>query len=88
MSEAIPLDELLAGIAPAPRVPVAGLTLDSRAVVPGEAFVALRGARSHGLEHADEAASRGARAVLWDPAEGREPLGLAGDVAFVAVRQL
>ena len=84
----MPLDELLEGLAPAPRVPVAGLTLDSRAVVPGEAFVALRGARSHGLEHADEAASRGARAVLWDPAEGREPQGLAGDVAFVAVRQL
>ena len=43
VSARMPLDELLAGIAPAPRVPVAGLTLDSRAVATGDAFVALKG---------------------------------------------
>jgi UDP-N-acetylmuramoyl-L-alanyl-D-glutamate--2,6-diaminopimelate ligase len=82
------LDELLEGIAPAPRVPVAGLTLDSRAVAPGDAFVALRGSRRHGLDHAGEALARGARAILWDPAEGSGPGEGAGDVPFVAVREL
>jgi len=67
------LDELLAGISPAPHVAIAGLTLDSRAVGAGDAFVALQGGRGHGLEHAAEAAARGARAILWDPAEGRSP---------------
>jgi UDP-N-acetylmuramoyl-L-alanyl-D-glutamate--2,6-diaminopimelate ligase len=84
----VALDELLAGIAPAPRLDVAGLALDSRAVGPGDAFVALRGSRSHGLEHADEAAARGARAVLWDPAEGHSPPADPAGVAFVAVREL
>ena len=82
------LDELLEGIAPAPKLPVAGLTLDSRAVGAGDAFVALRGARGHGLEHADEAAARGARAVLWDPNEGREPGSAASAVPCVAVTSL
>ena len=67
MSDGMRLDELLAGIAAAPPVAVAGLTLDSRAVAKGDAFVALQGGRGHGLEHASEAASRGARAILWDP---------------------
>jgi UDP-N-acetylmuramoyl-L-alanyl-D-glutamate--2,6-diaminopimelate ligase len=82
------LDELLEGIAPAPKLPVAGLSLDSRAVTTGDAFVALRGARGHGLEHAGEAAARGARAVLWDPDEGREPGSAASAVPCVAVTSL
>jgi len=82
------LDELLEGIAPAPQLPVAGLTLDSRAVGAGDAFVALRGARGHGLEHADEAAARGARAVLWDPDEGREPGSASAALPCVAVTSL
>ena len=88
MSAGIALDELLAGIAPAPRVPVAGLTLDSRAVATGDAFVALRGGQRHGLEHAGEAASRGAGSILWDPAEGGEPGATVPGVPFVAVRDL
>jgi len=82
------LDELLEGIAPAPKLPVAGLTLDSRAVAAGDAFVAIRGARGHGLEHADEAAERGARVVLWDPDEGREPGSAAAAIPCVAVTSL
>lgn len=88
MSPPVRLDELLEGIAPAPPVPVAGMTLDSRTVAAGDAFVALRGTGRHGLDHADEAARRGARAVLWDPAEGRSPAGEPRDVAYVAVREL
>jgi UDP-N-acetylmuramoyl-L-alanyl-D-glutamate--2,6-diaminopimelate ligase len=82
------LDELLAGIASAPPVDVAGLTLDSRAVAPGDAFVALKGGRDHGLDHAAEAAARGARAVLWDPEEGSPPGAAAAGVPFIAVREL
>ena len=88
MSALVPLDELLAGIATAPRVAVTGLTLDSRAVAAGDAFVALKGSRRHGLDHAGEAAARGARAILWDPAEGHSPGAAVADVPFVAVREL
>jgi UDP-N-acetylmuramoyl-L-alanyl-D-glutamate--2,6-diaminopimelate ligase len=79
------LDELLAGVASAPRLPITGLTLDSRAVAPGNAFVALAGTRAHGLDHADEAIARGAQAVLWDPAERRDAAGAGAGAAFVAV---
>jgi len=82
------LDALLDGIAVAPSLPVAGLTLDSRAVGDGDAFVALKGGSRHGLDHAPQAVARGARAVLWDPAEGKSPEVTARDVAFVAVPQL
>ena len=82
------LDELLAGVAPAPPVEVAGLALDSRTVAPGDAFFALKGGRGHGLEHAGEAAARGARAILWDPAEGEQPAAAATALPLVAVREL
>jgi UDP-N-acetylmuramoyl-L-alanyl-D-glutamate--2,6-diaminopimelate ligase len=84
----MPLDELLAGVAPAPRLAVAGLALDSRAVGAGDAFVALKGGRSHGLAHAREALARGARAILWDPAEGREPAAGEAGVPCIPVRAL
>jgi UDP-N-acetylmuramoyl-L-alanyl-D-glutamate--2,6-diaminopimelate ligase len=58
------LDTLLDGIVDAPRVNVAGLTLDSRRIAPGEAFVAVRGRTAHGLDFLDVALERGARAVL------------------------
>jgi len=88
LSGSVRLDELLSGIAPAPNVAVAGLTLDSRTVSAGDAFVALKGRSRHGLEHAGQAASRGARAILWDPAEGRSPGATSGEIACVAVREL
>jgi UDP-N-acetylmuramoyl-L-alanyl-D-glutamate--2,6-diaminopimelate ligase len=84
----MPLDELLAGVAAAPRLAIAGLALDSRAVGAGDAFVALKGGRGHGLDHAGEALARGARAILWDPAEGREPAAVGADVPCIPVRAL
>jgi UDP-N-acetylmuramoyl-L-alanyl-D-glutamate--2,6-diaminopimelate ligase len=78
-ADAVDLATLLDGVAGVPHVAVADLTLDSRAVRPGSAFVALRGLMTHGLEHAAEATARGATVVLYDPAEGHEapalPLG-------------
>ena len=44
------------------------LVLDSRQVGPGAAFVALPGARTHGLAFAREALARGASIVLYEPA--------------------
>jgi UDP-N-acetylmuramoyl-L-alanyl-D-glutamate--2,6-diaminopimelate ligase len=87
VSAPLALDELLAGVAAAPRLPVAGLTLDSRAVAPGDAFVALAGTRGHGLDHAGEAIARGARVVLWDPEE-RQKAAAGTEVPFVAVQGL
>ena len=81
------LDKLLAGRAAAPPVTVAGLELDSRKIRPGEAFVAVQGLRTHGLDFVAQALERGARAVLFDPAEAAAPALPAGIVA-VAVPAL
>src|SRR5688572_9004462 len=51
----------------APDVEITDLTLDSRAVRPGAAFVALPGTRTHGIGFADQAVKAGARAILWEP---------------------
>ncbi|WP_038053230.1 UDP-N-acetylmuramoyl-L-alanyl-D-glutamate--2,6-diaminopimelate ligase [Thioalkalivibrio sp. ALJ1] len=53
-------------------LPVADLVQNSRRVVPGTVFVALAGTRHHGLEHAADAAARGASIVLWDEAESAD----------------
>ncbi|WP_051451718.1 UDP-N-acetylmuramoyl-L-alanyl-D-glutamate--2,6-diaminopimelate ligase [Actinospica robiniae] len=45
---------------------VRGFTLDSRAVRPGDLYAALPGALAHGAQFADDAAARGAVAVLTD----------------------
>jgi UDP-N-acetylmuramoyl-L-alanyl-D-glutamate--2,6-diaminopimelate ligase len=52
------------------RVEITDLTLDSRAVRPGAAFFALRGAREHGLAYARAALDRGAAVVLYEPDSG------------------
>lgn len=61
------LDQLLEGIAPAPALPISGLTLDSRQVVAGGTFVAVPGHSTHGLAFADEALRRGANSILFEP---------------------
>ncbi|HUO79786.1 MAG TPA: UDP-N-acetylmuramoyl-L-alanyl-D-glutamate--2,6-diaminopimelate ligase [Steroidobacteraceae bacterium] len=76
---------LLAGLVAAPRIAVRDLRLDSRAVAPGDAFVALAGRATHGLDHVAEAVARGAIAVLWDPAEGRPLPPLPPAVTAVSV---
>ena len=68
------LSELLDGHAQVTRdVDVAGMTLDSREVTPGDVFVALQGGRDHGLAYLDQAVTRGCAAVLWEPAPGYSP---------------
>lgn len=67
-----PLTELLQGLTgdALPSLAVTDVTLDSRAVTPGALFLALRGQRAHGLDHARTAVDRGAAAIAWEPAPG------------------
>jgi UDP-N-acetylmuramoyl-L-alanyl-D-glutamate--2,6-diaminopimelate ligase len=66
----VTLAQLLDGFADAGQAGAAlarGLTLDSRQVAPGDAFVALGGSQRHGIEFAQQAVARGAGAVLFEP---------------------
>ena len=83
----ITLQQLLAGMADAPDLPVAGLSDDSRYVEPGDVFVAVQGAGNHGLEFVGDAIKKGASAVIWDADSGDAQLA-QGAVPFVPVEQL
>jgi UDP-N-acetylmuramoyl-L-alanyl-D-glutamate--2,6-diaminopimelate ligase len=87
-SRGIELAWLLEGRVTAPRVAVGALVLDSRQVEPGDAFVAVAGRSSHGLDHLDAAVARGAIAVLWDPMEAACAPTLPPSVTAVAVPDL
>ena len=64
------LNKLLDGYARAPELEVTGVEIDSRRVTAGDAFLAVRGIGSHGLQHVELALQRGASAVVWEPAPG------------------
>jgi UDP-N-acetylmuramoyl-L-alanyl-D-glutamate--2,6-diaminopimelate ligase len=49
-----------------PPVTVDGISIDSKRVRPGDAFIAVAGATTHGLIFAKEAQERGARVVIHD----------------------
>jgi len=57
-------------------VQLTGLTLDSRAVVEGDVFVAMAGTQSHGMLFADQAVRQGAVAILFDAWDGAIPAGI------------
>ena len=48
---------------------ISGVCLDSRDVEPGDLYVAIGGATTHGIHHALDAVRRGAAAVTIDPAD-------------------
>jgi UDP-N-acetylmuramoyl-L-alanyl-D-glutamate--2,6-diaminopimelate ligase len=75
------------GIA-APDLQVTDLTLDSRAVTPGAAFLACQGRTVHGLAHVAVALERGASAVIWETAPGVEAPTLPQRVASIGVANL
>jgi UDP-N-acetylmuramoyl-L-alanyl-D-glutamate--2,6-diaminopimelate ligase len=84
-----PLKALLGGsVEVRPDLEVSDLTLDSRSVRQGAAFLACRGQRQHGLAFARQAASAGARAILWEPAPGVAAPELHDSVVFIAVPEL
>jgi UDP-N-acetylmuramoyl-L-alanyl-D-glutamate--2,6-diaminopimelate ligase len=63
---------------------VSGITHDSRDVLPGDLYVARAGARTHGIDHVEQAVSAGAVAVLTDQASAPRA-ATAGAQAVVVV---
>jgi UDP-N-acetylmuramoyl-L-alanyl-D-glutamate--2,6-diaminopimelate ligase len=66
----MPLAELLHGFADASaagELAVSGLSLDSREIAAGDAFVALRGGKGHGIDFAAKALEQGATVILAEP---------------------
>ena len=61
---------------------LSGVTLDSRAVRPGDLYAALPGSRTHGAAHSDQAVASGAVAILTDP-DGRDRAARTGVPVFV-----
>ena len=88
MTRAMLLSELLPGVAGVPAdLAITGLVQDSRAVMPGDAFVAMLPARqevpsSHGMNFAQQARDAGASAILFEPPL---PAGIAAPADAIAV---
>jgi UDP-N-acetylmuramoyl-L-alanyl-D-glutamate--2,6-diaminopimelate ligase len=61
---------------------LSGVTLDSRAVRPGDLYAALPGTRTHGAVFSDQAVAAGAVAILTDP-DGRDRAARTGVPVFV-----
>ena len=84
-----PLADLTSGLVAVPGdVLVNDLTLDSRAVAPGGLFLALKGRTHHGLKFVEQAAARGARAVLYEESPDAVVPTLGAGVFVAAVPQL
>lgn len=86
---ATPLAEVarLLGLEPEPREPeggpVTGITHDSRAVRPGDVYVAFGGANVHGARFAAQAVEQGAVAVLTDRAGAEIAAGCGAPLLVV-----
>ena len=80
LSDLFSVGEIIASHGPLER-PVSGLVMDSRRVVPGNVFFALRGLRTDGAVHVAEALSRGAVAVVSAAAPAVTP----AKVTFIQV---
>ncbi|MDQ0756800.1 UDP-N-acetylmuramoyl-L-alanyl-D-glutamate--2,6-diaminopimelate ligase [Arthrobacter sp. B3I4] len=80
----VPLEAIGKGIGVAvpessAAIPVTGISLNSRAVLPGDLYVALPGASRHGADFVAQAVDAGAVAVLTDAA-GARLLALSNDI--------
>ncbi len=91
------LAELLEGLVPlsekeqqrANEIEISGLTLDSRNIKTNQVFIALSGAKQHGLVFVEKAISRGACAVLFDPdGEGSLLSEKIKDIEVIPVKNL
>ena len=67
-------------------IEITGLSLDSRQVKDGFAFIALKGEHHHGLDFAEQAISKGAIAVIYEP-EGAGVLPEV-DIQWIAISGL
>jgi UDP-N-acetylmuramoyl-L-alanyl-D-glutamate--2,6-diaminopimelate ligase len=85
----VSLTELLSGIVAAPPdVLVSDITLDSRTVTPGAAFLACRGISSHGLQYLERALAGGARVILWEPSPNVDAPRLPSGITACAIPEL
>jgi UDP-N-acetylmuramoyl-L-alanyl-D-glutamate--2,6-diaminopimelate ligase len=76
------------GVAAPADVGIVELTLDSRSVQFGGAFIALPGTRTHGIRFAAQAVNAGARAILWEPTPGVVAPRVPDSVLLLAVPNL
>jgi UDP-N-acetylmuramoyl-L-alanyl-D-glutamate--2,6-diaminopimelate ligase len=68
VTRAMLLSELLPDVAAVPpTLAITGLVLDSRAIAPGDAFVAIGGFGTHGLHFVEQARAADAGAILFEP---------------------
>jgi UDP-N-acetylmuramoyl-L-alanyl-D-glutamate--2,6-diaminopimelate ligase len=89
VARSMPLSALLQGVAPISMdTMLTDVTLDSRRVRPGGAFLACRGARRHGLDFAADVVRRGAAAILWETDGARRPPAIDPPVVLAEVPQL
>ena len=85
MSRAMALNALLPDVAAVPAdTVITGLVQDSRAIRPGDAFVAIGGFGTHGLHFTDTARAAGASAILFEPPVPAEIPSLPADAIAVA----
>ena len=84
-----PLADLTIGLVEVPAdIVVNDVTLDSRAALPGGLFLACKGRTHHGLEFAEQAVARGARAVLYEDSPNAGTPRFGTGVFAAAVPQL
>jgi UDP-N-acetylmuramoyl-L-alanyl-D-glutamate--2,6-diaminopimelate ligase len=87
MTRTMRLADLLPDIAQVPRdLEITGLVQDSRAVKPGDGFVAIGGFGAHGLLFVDQAKAAGARAILFEPPAPIEAPAPADAIAVPGLR--
>ena len=86
MSQMMLLSQLLPDVALSHDPTITGLVLDSRAVRPGNAFVAIAGFGAHGLGFVDQARANGAGAILFDPPAPAELPAPADAIAVPGLR--
>ncbi|HET6435234.1 MAG TPA: UDP-N-acetylmuramoyl-L-alanyl-D-glutamate--2,6-diaminopimelate ligase [Xanthomonadaceae bacterium] len=81
------LAELLPDVPGIPAdLAITGLVMDSRAVGPGYAFVAIAGFGTHGLAFAEQARAAGAAAILFEPPAPAEYPAPADAIAVPGLR--
>ena len=85
------LQGLLADLVPVSAAldrPVTGLSSDSRHVHKGDLFLAVRGARHHGLEFLPAVRQAGATAVVWEPPFSGDVGVIGAELPMFAVENL
>ena len=81
------LAELLPDVAGIPGdLAITGLVQDSRALKPGDAFVAIGGFGTHGLKFVEQARAAGAVAILFEPPDSEDTPAPADAIAVPRLR--